>query len=1010
MNLTQIQNPQTSKKAKPALWRSLDELHGTPKFTKWVDTEFGTSFTEGLDDGSRRQILKLMAASFGLAGLVACRRPEEHILPVARGVEDIIPGKPTFYNTAYVARGYATGVQVEVHDGRPTKIEGNPLHAASMGGANAQAQASVLGVYDPDRIKSVMREGKPAAKVPVEAWVEWSKFAASQFAEAKLGKGSGLRFLSERTSSPTLLALKAEALKKYPEAKWAEFDAVDAGNALDGAEAAFGQRLQPHYHFGKASLIVALDFDFLSLDSPSVQAAKQFASRRKVNKPGDEMNRLYAVESQFSVTGAMADHRLRSKSSEVGALASDLAVELGATQGLKVLKGGDATQKWIAAVARDLKAHAGQSIVCAGPRQPAAVHALAFLINQSLGNIGSTVTYTAPVFQPAQSLKDLAQEMNNGQVSTLVILGGNPAYTAPADLKFTAGLKKVAASIYLGLDDDETAAAANWVVPAAHYLEAWGDARAVDGTVSVQQPMIMPLYDGKSAIELVAAVIGYPAKKGYDIVRESWKDAASWRKSLHDGFVAGTALPAVKVGAVSKRLPAVAAPIAGTEVVFVASSGTDDGRYANNAWLQEVPDPMTKVVWDNAALLSAATAKGLGVKTGDVVNITTPGGSLEIPAMVTPGQADGSITVSLGYGRTKVGRVGSGVGSNANLIRTSEGLSFAAATVAKTARTHELVTTQEQHRMEEEKLVSFYPQLDRPVARFTTAEEYKKHPDVIKHMVHTPEMFDLQGTHDYSKGNQWGMAIDLNACTGCNACLVACIAENNIPVVGKDQVKRGREMHWIRLDRYYTGHEDDPQAIVQPIACQHCEAAPCENVCPVAATVHSPEGLNEMAYNRCVGTRYCANNCPYKVRRFNYLDWHKKLDQTEDKSEKAVQEMIFNPDVSVRMRGVIEKCTYCVQRIQEKKIVAKQDGRRKIKDLEILTACQQTCPSDAITFGNINDPESAVSKARKQDRNYVLLEDINTKPRTTFMARVRNPNPELVPAGSHEADKEVKHG
>ena len=1000
MNLTQIQ-----KKNKPAHWRSLDELHGTPKFTRWVDNEFGTSFTEGLDEGSRRQILKLMAASFGLAGLVACRRPEEHILPIAKGVEDIIPGKPTFYNTSYVTRGVAVGVQVEVHDGRPTKIEGNPLHPGSMGGATAQAQASVLGVYDPDRIKQVLHEGKGVSAE------DWTKFAAGALASGKLGRGTGLRFLSERTSSPTLLALKAEALRKYPEAKWAEFDAVDAGHVIAGAEAVFGQRLQPHYHYGKADVVVALDFDFLSLDSPSVQPVKQFSARRKVNKPGDPMNRLYAVESQFSVTGAMADHRLRVKTSEVGQLASDLAVELGATQALKVLKGGDATQKWIAAVARDLKAHAGKSIVCAGPRQPAAVHALALLINQALGNIGATVTLTQPVFQAAQSLKDLAQEMNNGQVSTLVMLGGNPAYTAPADLKFTPALKKVATSIYLGLDEDETSAAASWVVPAAHYLEAWGDARATDGTVSIQQPMIMPLYDGKSAIELVAAVIGHPVKKGYDLVRATWSDAAGWRKSLHDGFVAGTAFAEAKTGpANGKNIPALAAPVSGTEVVFVPGASSDDGRYTNNAWLQEAPDPMTKLVWDNAALVSPNTAAALSLKTGDVINIATSAGSLEIPALVAPGQADGSVTVSLGYGRTKVGRVGAGIGFNAGLIRTSEGFGFLAANVTRTARQHDLVTTQEQHTMDEPKLTSLYDSRPRPVARATTADEYKQHPDVIAHMVHTPELFDLQGRHDYSKGNQWGMAIDLNACTGCNACLVACVAENNIPVVGKEQVKRGREMHWIRLDRYYTGREDDPQAIVQPIACQQCEAAPCENVCPVAATVHSPEGLNEMSYNRCVGTRYCANNCPYKVRRFNYLDWHKKLDQTENKSEKAVQEMVFNPDVSVRMRGVIEKCTYCVQRIQEKKIVAKQEGRRKIKDLEIVTACQQTCPADAITFGNINNPDSMIAKARLQERNYALLEDLNTKPRTTFLARLRNPNPELAPAGSTDAHKEVKHG
>jgi len=1002
MNLTQIQ-----KKTKaPTHWRSIEALEGTPRLQKWAETEFGSAFSEGMSEGSRRNILKIMAASFGLAGLVACRRPEEHILPVAKAVEDVVPGKPSFYNTVYTTRGWATGVQVEVHDGRPTKIEGNPAHPASRGAATAQAQASVLGVYDPDRLKKVQHDGKAVE------WADWDKFAAGAFTPEKLGKG--LRFLAERTSSPTLLALKAEALKKYPEAKWAEYDAVDAGHAVAGAELAFGQRLQPHYHFDKASVVLALDSDFLNLDAASPLASKQFASRRRVTKPGDPMSRLYVAESQFSATGAMADHRIRVKSGEIGQFASDVAVETGASAALKVLKGGDATQKWIAAVARDLKSAGAGALVCAGPRQGPAVHALAFLINQALGSLGTTVTFTRPAFEPAQSLKDLTAELNASQVSTLVILGGNPAYAAPADLQFAGAIKKAGVSIYCG-ENDETAAAVSWAIPAAHYLEAWGDARSLDGTASIQQPMILPLYEGKSALEVVAAVIGHPVKKGYELVRNYWlgaldKSEAAWRKALHDGLVAGTAFAEVKPGAVNaKAIPAPAAAAA-TEVVFVPSATADDGRFANNAWLQEAPDPMTKLVWDNAALISPKTAEGLGVHSGDIVNVTSNGRSLEIPAMIMPGQADGSISIPLGYGRTKAGRVGSGVGFNASLLRTSEGWSYAPASLAKTGKKHDLVTTQEQHEMDEPKLISMYDSRPRPVVREATAQQYKEHPDVIAHMVHLPEMFDLQGRHDYSKGNQWGMAIDLTACTGCNACLVACVAENNIPVVGKEEVKRGREMHWIRLDRYYTGSKEDPQAVMQPIACQHCEAAPCENVCPVAATVHSPEGLNEMVYNRCVGTRYCANNCPYKVRRFNYLDWHKKLDQLEDKSDKAVQEMVFNPDVSVRMRGVIEKCTYCVQRIQERKIVAKQEGRRKIKDLEILTACQQTCPADAITFGNINDPDSAVSKARRQERNYVLLEDINTKPRTTFLAKLRNPNPELAPPAAHDGHKEVKHG
>ncbi len=985
MDLIQISPAQNATGKK--YWRSLNELSGTRGFTDWVENEFPGG-SEILDPGSRRTMLKLMAASFGLAGLVACRRPEMKIIPVSKSAEDVIPGKPALYASAFVNRGVANGIQVEVHDGRPTKVEGNPMHPNSQGAASALAQASVLSVYDPDRARTV-HEGATASN-----WAAFDKAAASLV--EGFGAGGGLRILSERTSSPTLLSVKGELLKKYPEAKWAEYDSLDGGHAIAAAEMVFGQRLQPVYHFDKADVIVSLDDDFMGEDAASIEATKQFSKKRKVSKPGEPMNRLYLVESRFSITGAMADHRLRIKSGEVLQFASDLAVEVGAKTALKVLKPGDATQKWLTAVARDLKANAGKCLVTAGPMQSAQVHALAFLINQSLGNIGSTLTFSKAIFEPAQSIGELAKEMGAGTVKTLVILGGNPAYTAPVDLGFGELIAKVPASIYLGAEMDETAAVAKWHLPMAHAMEAWGDARSTDGSATVLQPQIAPLYDGRSAIEIAAQLLDGKAKKSFAVVQGYWKSVSSaadaeriWRKGVHDGVMPGSAYSEVKVAFNAKAIPEVAAAsLAGTELVFL-SSNLGDGRYANNAWLQEVPESMTKLTWDNVAHISPKMARELKVETGGLVKITLGSRSLEIPALVTPGQAEGSVALQLGYGRTKVGRVGEGVGVNVGLLRTSEGWAFAqGASLVATSGSRELAITQEHHSMREPDMPGRPGEL-RPVVREGSLEEYKKQPRFAPEVDHAEEMFDLQGGHDYSKGYQWGMAIDLNLCIGCNACLVACNAENNIPVVGRDQIRRGREMHWIRLDRYYTGTEEDPQAVMQPLNCQQCEAAPCENVCPVAATVHSPEGLNDMAYNRCVGTRYCANNCPYKVRRFNYIDWHKNIT--------PVGEMVHNPDVTVRMRGVMEKCTYCVQRIQEKRIAAKADpaGRRLIRDGEILTACQQTCPADAITFGNINDPASAVAKAKAEPRDYTLLKEINTKPRTSFLARLRNPNPEL---------------
>jgi molybdopterin-containing oxidoreductase family iron-sulfur binding subunit len=786
-----------------------------------------------------------------------------------------------------------------------------------------------------------------------------------------------------------MMEVRKALLAKYPAAKWVEYEPFTDENVLEGARLAFGQPYQVHYRYDLADVVVALDSDFLGVEAGSPLAVKRYSQRRRSSKPEDELNRLYAVESQFSVTGSMADHRLRAKASDIDSVATALAHELGALSELNVLAGSpDATQKFVMAVKRDLEKHRGKSIVVAGPRQPARVHALALMINQALGNIGATVTLTQAVNVPSlAAFQELWSEIDGAKIDTLVILGGNPAFTAPRAGRLLEAIKQIRTTVYLG-DRNETAAIAKWFLPAAQYLESWGDARAVDGTVSIQQPLILPVNGGRSPLEVAAQIAGYPSTKGYDIVKNYWtaqwpaaERETRWRKALHDGVVAGTQFPEVKPAAAkTAALPPRPAKRDGMEVVFTPSWSMYDGRYANNGWMQETPDPMTKLVWDNAALVSPATARQIGVVDGDIVKVTVGSFSTEIAAMVQPGQADNSITIPLGYGRVEVGRVGRGAGFNGFIVRTGEGMGFAACTVEKTAKKYKLVTTQDHHSME-----------GRPIVREATIGHYREDPEFAKEMVEAPDV-SIYGWHDLTKGYQWGMSVDLNSCIGCNACMVACQAENNIPIVGKDQVYKGREMHWIRLDRYYTGSEEDPQAVLQPLPCQQCESAPCESVCPVAATVHSPEGLNEMAYNRCVGTRYCLNNCPYKVRRFNFLNYHREMAE--------VEKMASNPDVTVRMRGVMEKCTYCVQRIQEKRILAKTEGRRAIADGEILTACQQTCPADAIVFGNINDPNSEVSKRKAQPRTYALLAEVNTRPRTTYLAKLRNPNPELAGASA----------
>ncbi|HTR23837.1 MAG TPA: TAT-variant-translocated molybdopterin oxidoreductase [Terriglobales bacterium] len=976
----------------PEYWRSLEELAGTPEFREMMHREFPKGASEWLDTFSRRGFLQLMGASLAMAGMTGCTKmPIEEIVPYVRQPEQLIPGRPQFYATAFTLSGYANPLLVESHLGRPTKIEGNTLHPASLGGTDVFAQASVLGLYDPDRAQSVTHLGD------VESWASFVAALNGPLTIQKALQGAGVRILTPTISSPTFKDQMQAFLAAYPQAKWHSYEPVNRDNVLEGAKLAFGQPVETRYDFSKADVIVSLDADFLYAGFPgNTRYIRDFASRR--NPDSGNMNRLYVIESSPSSTGLKADHRFPIQASFIAEGVRGIAVEVGPNSGGHGLPAVDRAM----AVVKDLKAHQGSSIVIAGDHQPPEVHALVHQINASLGNVGKTVFYTDPVnanpVNQTDSIKDLVADMNAGKVDLLIILGGNPVYDAPADLKFADALKssKVAMRVYLGLYQNETAQLCHWNVNEAHYLESWSDSRAYDGTVSIVQPLISPLYSGKSAHELMAVLTGASEGNGYDIVRNYWLKQHSggdfeawWRKSLNDGFIEGSAFApkSVTAKAVAPSGSAAVSDPNALEVNFRRDPSVYDGQFANNGWLQELPKPLSKLTWDNAVQVGPKMAAREGLKSMDVVAIEVNGQKVTGPVWIQAGHPDHSITVNLGYGRRAAGRAGTGAGFDAYPLRTTSALWVATgAKFTKTGDTYELASTQGYQTMNTDDGAV------RPVVREATLEEYRKEPKFAKED-EPPAELTLYPPFDYKKSpDAWGMAIDLNACVGCNNCIVACQSENNIPVVGKEQTHRGRHMHWLRVDAYYQGDRDDPTAYFQPVPCQQCENAPCELVCPVGATVHSSEGLNDMVYNRCIGTRYCSNNCPYKVRRFNFLlfqDW----DTPQFK-------IMRNPDVSVRSRGVMEKCTYCIQRISEHRIDAETDAVRenkpfKIEDGTLQTACQQSCPANAIIFGNINDPESRVSKLKALDRNYGLLADLNTRPRTTYLAEIRNPNPEL---------------
>ena len=1059
-------------------WRSLGEYSNSPEFRDWLGREFPAGASEITDEEwSRRSFLKLMGASMALAGvgLTSCRRPEMHLVPFTKSAEWTIPGKFLYYATAMPRRTGAIPVIATTVDGRPIKIEGNPLHPASAGATDVFAQASVLDLYDPFRSTSFVNHGKPAARADFEAYINKLR------SQMMVDNGDGLAFLVDGTYSPTQERLRAELEKNFPKMLWCVYEPALSDAQNYATRVSFGENLRLVPHFDRADVILALDSDFLDCGEGDLAAVRGFTSRRRVHSAKDTMNRLYVVENRFTLTGSMADHRLACAASQIPLLTHALAGKIAGLSkdpalssvvgGMTAPEGAAAfNDEWLSEAAKDLVAKSGSSLVIAGPHQPVVVQLLVFAMNSALKNIGRTIVVREYPRNPnTKSILQLADELDNSRIKRLFIFGGDPVFNAPrgvaqnADTKlpidWTDLQKKVPEVIRLGYHEDETSALSTWHVPMAHYLESWGDALSSDGAYLSIQPMILPLFGGLSQIELLNMLLGKPKVEGPELIQETFRAtkppgdfAAAWFKFLHDGFASHIPLrdkPATfKPDAAASLGKQLWSPTPGPshdspEIVFVRSYAMDDGRYINNGWLQELPDPITKLTWDNAALMSPVFADDLEIETGDLVKIEITDTArdandqpirreLVIAALVSPGHVENSITIPLGYGRKKTGPIGEEAGFNTYFLRTAanphfvvaDGKSIESVRVTKMGEKYPLSITQDHWAIE-----------GRGVVREATLDHYREDNAFVKKTGGADEsqrfLPSIYSHPPMDAPQQWGMAVDLNVCTGCSACVIACQAENNIPIVGKLQVAHGRWMHWIRIDRYYASAKpfnqdnddwpENPEVVHQPMMCQHCENAPCETVCPVNATIHSEDGLNVMAYNRCVGTRYCANNCPFKVRRFNFFDYTQRpvgkkkiagqfgiykeyFAPFTNKGAPDISKLQKNPNVTVRMRGVMEKCSYCVQRIEEAKIGAHvragASGKTAIPRDSFTSACAQACPTEAITFGDIKDPETKVSKIKNQDRNYRLLEYLNVNTRASYLARIRNPNPKMPDAAN----------
>ncbi len=1023
--MSEIMNDQSGKN----YWRSLQELADTDEFRDQLENEFPGGIDAPVSGMTRRRFLQVMSASIAMVSLAGCRWPEETIMPYAKRPEGMDPGTTQRFATTMEMGPVSTAVLATSYDGRPIKIDGNPDFKLSQGATSAFAQASVLDLYDPNRSVAVIRRDGSTITNP-----SWDDFLA----EAKNLKRTTKKMavLTEVTTSPAAWYTMGRMASKG--AKIYTWEAVCRVGEIKGAAQAFGTPAKTQLDLTKAQVIVDFDANMMQDHPTALRNARQFAEGRRAET--GHMNRLYCYENSFSITGGQADHRFPTVAGDIGAAVWALAAELVLAEGLPLPAGAGFTRndlkKWqhhhagtehVGALAKDLMANRGHSLLLAGMRQSADVHAMVYALNEALGNAGNAISYL-PMEMPAfQDLSQLVADLNAGKFETLVILGGNPVYNAPVDLKFGVAMMKAANRVHLSDSDNATSQLCTWHIPRAHYLESWGDAMAWDGTYMAVQPLIQPLFGGKTTGEVLSALNSRKPSKAYDVIRSSFANMVNgsprvpknnaafekrWKRFMHDGHMN------LNGGPVASALPlkgnAIAAPAIGhglsaenLEVSFALDQSVFDGRFANNAWLQELPDFMTKLTWDNAALISPATADELDVKHGDLVELDYAGNKLEMAVYVLPGQAKYSVTLNLGYGRDDSGQVAQGAGFDTYKLRTwknqnsAEGLK-----ITPTGGSYQLATTQDHHAIDTagaDEIQKRVPAL----VREGTLDDYNSHPEFVDHLgLHHPPLVSLWKEHEYN-GHKWGMAIDLNVCNGCNACILGCQSENNVAVVGKDEVARGREMSWLRLDRYFMGDMEDPTCVQQPVGCVQCEMAPCEQVCPVAATMHTDEGLNAMVYNRCVGTRYCSNNCPYKVRRFN---WFNNFEDLTD-----VERLVLNPDVTVRARGVMEKCSYCVQRIEGARVTARVEGR-DIQDGDITPACAETCPVDAITFGDLNDSKSRVSKLREDSRSYDLLGYLNIKPRTFYMARIRNPNPAITPAshagehgGEHDAGHDASH-